>query len=169
MGIEFKNGDICEEKVEALVNTVNCVGVMGRGIALQFKKVFPRNFYYYTEACRRGEVRPGRMFVTETETSQLPLFDSKGDPKYIINFPTKRHWRGNSRIEDIKAGLEALTEEIRERKIQSIAIPPLGCGLGGLRWNEVRSHIEKAFNGLNDLHVIIFEPSDFESSNTESE
>ena len=169
MGIEFKNGDICKEKVEALVNTVNCVGVMGRGIALQFKKVFPKNFYYYAEACRRGEVRPGRMFVTEIETSQLPLFDSKRDPKYIINFPTKRHWRGNSRIEDIKAGLEALTEEIRKRKIQSIAIPPLGCGLGGLPWGEVRPHIEKAFNGLNDLHVIVFEPSNFEWSDTDSE
>lgn len=114
MGIEFKIGDICEEKVEALVNTVNCVGVMGRGVALQFKKVFPKNFDDYAEACRHGKVRPGRMFVTETEVNQLPLFDRGCDPKYIINFPTKRHWRGNSRIEDIKAGLEALTEEIRE-------------------------------------------------------
>ena len=162
LGIEFKTGDICEEKVEALVNTVNCVGVMGRGIALQFKKVFPKNFDDYAEACKRGKVRPGRMFVTETETNQLPLFDHGHDPKYIINFPTKRHWRGNSRIEDIEAGLEALTEEIKERKIRSIAIPPLGCGLGGLQWSEVRLHIEKALDGLNDLHIVIFEPNDTE-------
>lgn len=145
----FKTGDICEEKVEALVNTVNCVGVMGHGIALRFKEVFPKNFDDYAEACRHGKVRPDRMFVTQTEANRFPLFDHGRGPKYIINFPTKRHWRGNSRTEDIKAGLEALTEEIRERKIRSIAIPPLGCGLGGLPWGEVR-------------HVVIFEPNDTE-------
>ena len=164
LGIEFKTGDICEEKAEALVNAVNCVGVMGRGIALQFKKVFPKNFDDYAEACRHGKVRPGRMFVTETETDQLPLLDHGRGPRYIINFPTKRHWRGNSRIEDIKAGLVALAEEIRERKIRSIAIPPLGCGLGGLPWGEVRPHIEKALDGLNDLHIVIFEPNDAEGA-----
>jgi O-acetyl-ADP-ribose deacetylase (regulator of RNase III) len=149
--LEFKTGDILAEDTEALVNTVNCVGIMGRGIALQFKNAFPENFKAYAEACRREEVRPGRMFVVET--NQLTR------PRYIINFPTKRHWRGKSRMEDIEAGLEALTEEIRARNIRSIAIPPLGSGLGGLKWDEVRPRIEEALRGLNDVRVVIFEPS----------
>ena len=94
--IEYKTGDILAEDAEALVNTVNCVGIMGRGVALQFKKTFPENFKSYTVACNRSEVQPGRMFVFET--GQLR-------PRYIINFPTKRHWRGKSRMEDIDAGL----------------------------------------------------------------
>ena len=114
--IRFETGDILAEDAEALVNTVNCVGVMGRGIALQFKKAFPENFRTYAEACKRGEVQPGRMFLFET--GELT------NPRYIINFPTKRHWRGNSRIEDIEAGLEALGDVIRERGIRSIAVPP---------------------------------------------
>jgi O-acetyl-ADP-ribose deacetylase (regulator of RNase III) len=149
--LEFKTGDILAEGTEALVNTVNCVGIMGRGIALQFKNAFPENFKAYAEACKREEVRPGRMFVVET--NQLTR------PRYIINFPTKRHWRGKSRMEDIEAGLKALTEEIRARNIRSIAIPPLGSGLGGLKWDEVRPRIEEALRGLNDVRVVIFEPS----------
>jgi O-acetyl-ADP-ribose deacetylase (regulator of RNase III) len=148
--IRFKTGDILAEDTEALVNTVNCVGIMGRGIALQFKKVFPENFRVYAEACERGEVRPGRMFVFET----LQLTN----PRYIINFPTKRHWRGNSRIEDIQAGLEDLARAIRERNIRSIAVPPLGSGLGGLEWSDVRPRIEKALRGFNNLDVVVFEP-----------
>ena len=148
--IRVKTGDILAEDVEALVNTVNCVGVMGRGIALQFKKAFPDNFRAYAEACERGEVRPGRMFVFET----LQLTN----PRYIINFPTKRHWRGNSRIEDVQAGLKDLVAAVREREIRSIAVPPLGSGLGGLKWSEVRPLIEEALNGFNDLEVVVFEP-----------
>ena len=148
--IRFKEGDILAEDAEALVNTVNCVGVMGRGIALQFKKAFPENFRVYAEACKRGEVRPGRMFVSET--AQLT------NPRYIINFPTKRHWRGKSRIEDIQAGLKDLATVIRERDIRSIAVPPLGSGLGGLEWSDVRPHIEQALRGFNDLDVVVFEP-----------
>ena len=132
--IRFKTGNILAEDAEALVNTVNCVGVMGRGIALQFKNAFPDNFKAYVAACRSGAVRPGRMFVFETGTLT--------NPRYIINFPTKRHWRGNSRLEDIKAGLTDLTRQIRERGIRSIAIPPLGSGLGGLEWDVVRKDIE---------------------------
>src|SRR5437867_2430521 len=128
--VEIKSGDILSEDAEALVNTVNCVGFMGRGIALQFKKAFPANFKAYEAACRRGEVQPGRMFVFETK--QLTR------PRYIINFPTKRHWRGKSRLSDIEAGLEALVAETRSRGIRSVAIPPLGSGLGGLDWKEVR-------------------------------
>ena len=149
--IRFTTGDILAEDAEALVNTVNCVGVMGRGIALQFKKAFPENFRVYADACARGEVRPGRsMFVFETR--QLT------NPRYIINFPTKRHWRGNSRIEDIDAGLKDLVMVIRERDIRSIAVPPLGSGLGGLEWSDVRPRIEKALHGFNDLDVVVFEP-----------
>ena len=148
--IEYKTGDILTEAAEAIVNTVNCVGVMGRGIALQFKKAFPDNFKAYAAACKREEVRPGSMFVFET--GQL------ANPRFVINFPTKRHWRGKSRIEDIDTGLAALVEEIRTRNIRSIALPPLGSGLGGLDWAEVRLRIEAAFAGMSDLKVVVFEP-----------
>lgn len=148
--IEFTSGDILKSEAEALVNTVNCVGVMGRGIAAQFKNAYPDNFNAYAAACQREEVRPGRMFVFETGRL-VP-------PRYIVNFPTKRHWRGKSRIEDIDAGLVALLSEIRSRDIGSIAIPPLGSGLGGLDWDEVRPRIEAAFQGLNNVRVIIYEP-----------
>ncbi len=148
--IEYKTGDILTEDAEAIVNTVNCVGVMGRGIALQFKNAFPANFKSYAAACKREEVQPGRMFVFET--------GGLTNPKFIINFPTKRHWRGKSRAEDIESGLKALTDVIQERSIQSIAIPPLGSGLGGLDWSQVRLKIEEALKDLQDVRVIIFEP-----------
>ncbi len=149
--IEYKSGNILEEGVEALVNTVNCVGFMGRGIALQFKKAWPENFRVYSSACRRQQVRPGRLLVFET--GQL------ANPRYIINFPTKRHWRGKARIEDIKAGLKALVKEIQRRRIRSIALPPLGAGLGGLDWAEVRTVIERAVSELSDVRVVVFEPT----------
>ena len=148
--IEYKVGDILAEDVEALVNTVNCVGVMGRGIALQFKNVFPENFKAYAAACKRDEVLPGRMNFFET--GQLT------NPRYIINFPTKRHWRGKSRMDDIDSGLKALAEEIKSRNIRSIAIPPLGSGLGGLDWMIVQPKIENALGEINDLKIVIFEP-----------
>ncbi len=149
--IVYKTGDILAERADALVNTVNCVGVMGRGIALQFKKAFPENFKAYAKACQRGEVEPGRMFVFETKELV--------GPRYIINFPTKRHWRGKSRMEDIEAGLDDLKRVVLEKDIRSIAIPPLGSGLGGLKWEEVRPRIEKTFQNLDDIHVILFEPT----------
>ena len=123
---------------------------MGKGIALQFKKAFPENFNAYQKACRRKEVKPGKMFVYET--------GSMMNPKYIINFPTKRNWRGKSRLEYIDSGLTALLREIRKRKIHSVAIPALGSGLGGLNWNEVRPRIEKAFEALPEVEVLLFEP-----------
>ena len=147
--IEYKTGDLFKEDVEALVNSVNCVGIMGRGIALQFKKAFPENFKAYAEACKRTEVQPGRMFVFET--------GELANPHYIINFPTKRHWRGKSRMEDIESGIEALASEVKERNIRSIALPPLGSDLGGLNWADVRSRIAKALQGLEDVAVIVFE------------
>ncbi len=117
--IAYKKGNLLAEEAEALVNTVNCVGVMGRGIALQFKNVYPENFKAYAAACRREEVVPGKMFVYET--GRLT------NPRYIINFPTKRHWREQSRLQDIKSGLQDLVGEIRSRGITSIAIPPLAA------------------------------------------
>lgn len=149
--IEFTTGDILEADVEALVNTVNCVGVMGRGIALQFKNAFPDNFRAYEAACERGEVRPGKMFMFET--------GKLGNPKFIINFPTKRHWRAKSRLEDIEAGLRALVEEIHTRGIRSVAVPPLGSGLGGLDWTEIKPLITEAFRGSDRVHIRIFEPA----------
>jgi O-acetyl-ADP-ribose deacetylase (regulator of RNase III) len=149
--IEFRTGDILRADAEALVNTVNCVGIMGRGVALQFKNDFPQNFRAYEAACRRKEVQPGKMFVFET--------GSLTNPKFIVNFPTKRHWRGKSRMEDIDSGLRALVDEIRKRGIRSIAIPALGSGLGGLNWVDVRPRIEAALRGIEHLDVIIFEPN----------
>jgi O-acetyl-ADP-ribose deacetylase (regulator of RNase III) len=148
--IEYKYGNILAEDAEALVNTVNCVGIMGRGIALQFKNAFPENFKAYAAACKREEVQAGQMFVYET--GQLT------NPRYIINFPTKRHWRGKSRMEDIDSGLIALAQEIQDRHIRSIAIPPLGSGLGGLDWAQVLPRIHEALRGFDDLRIVIFEP-----------
>ena len=148
--IEHKTGDILAEDVEALVNSVNCVGVMGRGIALQFKEAFPENFKAYAAACKRKEVKPGRMFVFENSHIS--------GPRYIINFPTKRHWKGKSRIEDIEAGLTALMLEIKSRNIRSIALPPLASGLGGLEWREVSQRIEESLKELPDVRIVVFEP-----------
>lgn len=149
--IRYTTGDILKAEAEALVNTVNCVGIMGRGIALQFKEMFPANFKAYAAACKREEVQPGLMFVFDT--GELT------SPRYIFNFPTKRHWRGKSRIEDVEAGLVALVNEVRARGIRSIAIPPLGSGLGGLEWSQVRPLIERAFTALPEVEVQIFEPA----------
>ena len=149
--IEFTQGDILRAEAEALVNTVNCVGVMGRGIALQFKRAFPANFVAYATACKRDEVQPGRMHIVET--GQLT------NPRWIVNFPTKRHWKGKSRIEDIDAGLDALVADVKRLGIKSIAVPPLGCGLGGLDWADVRPRIERAFAALPDVRVLVYEPS----------
>jgi len=148
--LRFTTGDILAENAEALVNTVNCVGVMGRGIALQLKKTFPENFRAYAKACRRGEVKLGAMFVFETGTLT--------NPRTIINFPTKRHWRGNSRIEAVEAGLKDLVHVVRARGVRSMAVPPLGCGLGSLDWSVVRPRIEEALGSLNSLDVVVFEP-----------
>ena len=149
--IEFIEGDIIKADAEALVNSVNCVGIMGRGIALQFRKAFPDNYKSYAAACDRHEVEPGRMFVFETH--------SLTNPKFIVNFPTKRHWRGKSRIEDIESGLHALVAEIERRGITSIAIPPLGSGLGGLDWNLVEPLVTFALSGAPDVHALVYRPS----------
>lgn len=148
--IEITRGNLLRADAEALVNTVNCIGYMGKGIALQFKQAFPENFKAYEKVCRAHELHPGKMFVFRT--SML------GSPKFIINFPTKRHWRGKARIDDIRAGMVALVEEVRRIGIVSVAVPPLGCGLGGLDWSEVRPMIEEAFHATPEVRVLLFEP-----------
>ncbi|HEU4663731.1 MAG TPA: DNA methyltransferase [Dokdonella sp.] len=149
--IEFSQGNLLTAAAEALVNTVNTEGVMGKGIALQFARAFPEMLPSYEAACRAGELAPGRMHVFER--GELV------DPRYIINFPTKRHWRGKSRLADIDAGLVDLVRVVRERGIRSIALPPLGCGLGGLRWDDVRPRIETAFAALPDVRVMLYAPA----------
>jgi O-acetyl-ADP-ribose deacetylase (regulator of RNase III) len=149
--VELRKGDILAADAEALVNTVNCVGVMGRGIALQFRKTFPDNFKAYEAVCKRGGLTPGRMLVFDTGRS--------GNPRFIVNFPTKRHWRGDSRLEDIESGLKALKTEIEGRGIHSVAVPPLGCGLGGLKWSDVRPRIEAALGELPGVRVLVYEPA----------
>lgn len=148
--IEPTTGDILRADADAIVNAVNCVGVMGRGLAAQFKRVYPANFRAYEAACKRKEVQPGKMLVFEVQGSPRP--------RWIINFPTKRHWRAASRLDDIQAGLVALIDEVRDRGIRSIAVPSLGCGLGGLSWAEVKPLIEAAFAVVADVHVLLYEP-----------
>jgi len=154
MTIEIAKGDLLEQRVDAIVNTVNTVGVMGKGIALQFRRKWPDNFKAYEAACKRHEVVPCKMFV----------FDNGRlvEPKYIINFPTKRHWRQPSRMSDIECGLEDLVAQVKALGIRSIAIPPLGCGNGGLDWADVRPRIEAAFLAVPDVSVKLFAPSNAE-------
>ena len=115
--IRYTTGDILKADAEALVNTVNCVGIMGRGIALQFKEIFPANFKAYVAACKREEVQPGRMFVFDT--------GALTSPRYIVNFPTKRHWRGKSRVEDVEAGLVAVVNEVKCGQLDPLSSPPV--------------------------------------------
>ena len=147
MSIITVYGDLLKQRsVHAIVNTVNCVGVMGKGIALQSKKAWPANFRAYYNACNAGKVKPGRMFIYYTGN------------QYIINFPTKDHWREDSQIEFIQDGLVDLIKQIKELQILSIAIPPLGCGNGGLNWLEVKPLIVSAFTAVPEVTVYLFEP-----------
>lgn len=148
--IELQRGDILKAKADALVNTVNCVGVMGRGIALQFSKAFPEVLRAYEAACKRGEVQLGRVLSYDLNRLE--------QPHYVINLPTKKHWRGKSRMEYIDAGLDALVKEVQRLKLRSVAVPPLGCGLGGLDWSQVQPRIRCAFETLPDVQVLLFEP-----------
>jgi len=148
--IHFKTGNILSDKSQAIVNTVNCVGVMGKGLALQYKKAFPDNFKEYKSACDKQFVTPGKMFITR--------YDDIIESKFIINFPTKKHWKGASKIEYIDEGLDDLISQIKKLKITSVAIPPLGSGLGGLNWQEVKSKIVDAFSSIENVEVVIYEP-----------
>ena len=148
--IRFTQGNLLEANTEVLVNTVNTVGVMGKGIALMFKERFADNFRRYAAACKAKEVCTGKMFVTEVRELD--------GPRWIVNFPTKQHWRGDSKMEWITEGLQDLRRFLIDNKVKSIAIPPLGAGNGGLDWAEVRPHIEEALAGL-DTDIIVFEPT----------
>ena len=149
--IRFLQGNLLEAPTDAIVNTVNTVGVMGKGLALMCKKAFPQNFLRYAEACKRREVRVGQMFVTE----HLAL----NGPRWIINFPTKAHWRDPSQLQWVIDGLQDLRQVIEVKGIGSIAVPPLGCGLGGLDWDVVRPEIESALGRLPNVDVLVFEPN----------
>ena len=149
--IEAGTGNLLASDAEALVNTVNTVGVMGKGIALQFKNAYPSNFTAYAAACKRDEVVPGKMFVYDTGVMGTSA-------RYIINFPTKRHWKGKSRIEDIEAGLMDLVRVLREYAIQSVAVPPLGCGNGGLDWRAVEPMMRSALEQVPNVRVILHAP-----------
>lgn len=148
--IHYSEGNLLTADVEALVNTVNCVGVMGKGIALQFRQAFPANFDAYAKACKAAEVQPGRMLVFDT--------GNMVNPRYIVNFPTKTHWKARSRLEYVAQGLDDLVEVIRERGIRSIAIPPLGCGNGGLDWAVVKPLIERAMSTVPEVEAYIYPP-----------
>lgn len=149
--IEYTKGNLLEADVDALVNTVNTVGIMGKGIALMFKEAFPDNYRAYAEACKNQQVHTGQMFVTERN-------DLMG-PRWIINFPTKQHWRTKTKLEWIDSGLQDLRKVIADKGIQSIAIPPLGSGNGGLDWKTVKPRIEEALGNLTDVRVVLFEPT----------
>lgn len=150
--ITFTEGNLLDAKAEALVNTVNTVGVMGKGIALMFKEAFPENLRAYVDACKKKEIEVGRVFVTERH-------NWVGGPKWIVNFPTKQHWRNPSKIEWIKEGLQDLKRFIIENNVRSIALPPLGSGNGGLDWRVVRPAIESVLGTLPDVEVIVYEPT----------
>lgn len=143
--IEIKTGNIFESDAVVLVNPVNCVGVMGKGLALAFKKQYPANYAYYREQCSKGNVSLGHILLCSEED------------KIIANFPTKYHWKGKSSIFDIQNGLDALRNFLYYSGVGSIAIPALGCGLGGLKWEQVKDRIFLTLNGLN-CSIELYEP-----------
>jgi O-acetyl-ADP-ribose deacetylase (regulator of RNase III) len=149
--IKLVTGNLLEVDAEAIVNTVNTVGIMGKGIALQFRQAYPANYEAYKKACDHKEVQPGKMFVFATHRTV--------NPRFIINFPTKRHWKGKSRMEDIDSGLVDLVRVLKDLNIRTVALPPLGCGNGGLKWSDVRTRIEGAFKNLPDVEALLYEPA----------
>lgn len=149
--LEETRGNLLNAEAEALVNTVNCVGVMGKGIALQFKQAYPEMNREYERACSRGEIVPGRVHVWST--------GALSGPKYVINFPTKREWYTKSRYADVESGLASLVAAVKQLGIRSIAVPPLGCGNGGLLWSKVHPMITDAFAAVPDVRVLVFPPA----------
>ncbi len=150
--IELTSGNLLQAPVQALVNTVNTHRVMGKGIALQFKRAFPDMNKAYEAACKSGDVKLGHMHVVD-------LGGLAGGPRWIINFPTKAHWKAHSKLPDIEMGLRDLIATVKRLGITSIALPPLGCGNGGLDWHDVRPRIESAFEQVPDVRVLIYPPS----------
>lgn len=144
--ITYIQGNLFESPAQVLTNTINCAGAMGAGIALEFKKLFPAMHQDYLLRCKNGEVRPGIPYLWENDSVQ------------ILNFPTKRHWKENSRMEDIEQGLAYLVNNYQKLGIATLALPPLGCGLGGLSWGDVRPIVEKHLGEIQDLEVFVYEP-----------
>lgn len=149
--ISYKQGNLLESHAQALVNTVNTVGVMGKGIALMFKERFRENFKRYAAACKNKEVKVGKMFITSSGELE--------GPKWIVNFPTKQDWRAPSKLEWITEGLRDLRRFVVEQHVASIAIPPLGAGNGGLDWPDVKVEIERALGDLTQVDIEVFEPT----------
>lgn len=149
--IRYTQGNLLDAEVEAMVNTVNTVGVMGKGIALMFKEAFPDNFKRYEIACKAQEIQVGHVFATERHALM--------GPKWIVNFPTKQHWRQPTQLAWVIDGLKDLRAFIQDKGIRSIAIPPLGCGNGGLGWSLVRPEIEAALGELVGVDIVVFEPT----------
>jgi O-acetyl-ADP-ribose deacetylase (regulator of RNase III) len=149
--ITYTQGNLLEADAEVLVNTVNTVGVMGKGIALMFKERFPSNYKEYQAAAKRQELRTGKMFAVEVR--------ELGGPRWVVNFPTKQHWKAPSRLKWIVEGLKDLRRFVLEHSVRSIAIPPLGAGNGGLQWSQVRAEISRAMSDLPDVEIIVFEPT----------
>lgn len=149
--IRYTTGNLLEAPAEALVNTVNEVGVMGKGVALMFREAFPESANAYQDAAKHGDIHVGRVLVTRN--------DALVGPRWIIHFPTKKHWRQPSRLEWVREGLKDLVRVVREHRIHSLAVPPLGCGNGGLEWTHVRREIEAALAELQDVDVIVYEPT----------
>lgn len=143
--IIYRKGDIFNSNAQVIANPVNCVGVMGKGLALEFKKRFPEMFLDYKKKCTNNEVRVDQPYLWENSKIQ------------ILNFATKKHWKDSSNLQDIKSGLLYIAKNYDEMGISSIALPPLGCGLGGLNWNEVRALIEESLGSIHDLDVFVYE------------
>ena len=157
--ITLTEGNLLEARVDAQVNAVNCEGVMGAGIALKFKQAYPPMFRDYEMACKAGKVNLGQVHVFDRVLDRLgPELGPEGGPRWIINFPTKDHWRDSSRMVDIETGLKDLVATVKQLNIRSIAIPALGCGNGGLDWNVVRPRIEWYFSELPDVQVALYAP-----------
>jgi O-acetyl-ADP-ribose deacetylase (regulator of RNase III) len=147
--LKIVKGDIFSADIEAIVNPVNCEGVSGAGLALAFKRKYIANHMAYADQCAKGQLTPGRVFV-------FKRFAEKG-PKYIINFPTKNHWKDPSTIGYIHDGLSALTEEVVKHDIKLIAMPALGCGLGGLSFDDVKAEVDEAFKPHEDVLVYLYD------------
>ncbi|WP_326533070.1 type II toxin-antitoxin system antitoxin DNA ADP-ribosyl glycohydrolase DarG [Pseudorhodoferax sp.] len=150
--ISYIQGNLLDSRAEALVNTVNTVGVMGKGIALMFKERFAANFALYAAACKARQVEVGKMFVTES--------GELDGPRWVINFPTKQHWKGGSRLEWVEAGLKDLKQVLHDRQIRSVAIPPLGAGNGGLDWPTVKARIQAELGDVEGVEILVYEPTD---------
>ncbi|AFM03947.1 putative phosphatase, C-terminal domain of histone macro H2A1 like protein [Bernardetia litoralis DSM 6794] len=148
--MHYTKGNILESTTEVIINPVNIVGVMGKGLALAFKKHFPHNYKVYKEACKNKTIDIGKLLLVDE-------FDLE-KKQFIINFPTKKHWRNPSKIEYIEEGLKDLVRIIETQKFESMAIPALGCGLGGLEWEDVKLVLEKYLRDLEDIEILIFEP-----------